>query len=74
MVEEKDVHSLPLVRAPESQLTAKQSSTRRHWNSPKKIPHIQREKRSEVKVLSPTLGFPTWGSSNRRRNSQRIRL
>ena len=26
------------------------------------------------KVLSPTLGFPTWGSSNRRRNSQRIRL
>ena len=27
-----------------------------------------------VKVLSPTSGFPTWGSSNRRRNSQRIRL
>ena len=27
-----------------------------------------------MKVLSPTSGFPTWGSSNRRRNSQRIRL
>ena len=27
-----------------------------------------------VKVLSPTSGFPTWGSGNRRRNSQRIRL
>ena len=27
-----------------------------------------------VKVLSPMLGFPTWGSGNRRRNSQRIRL
>ena len=27
-----------------------------------------------VKVLSPTSGFPTWGSGNRRRNPQRIRL
>ena len=27
-----------------------------------------------MKVLSPTSGFPTWGSGNRRRNSQRIRL
>ena len=27
-----------------------------------------------VKVLSPTSGFPTWGSVNGRRNSQRIRL
>ena len=27
-----------------------------------------------VKVLNPMSGFPTWGSSNRRRNSQRIRL
>ena len=27
-----------------------------------------------VKVLSPTSGFPTWGSGNGRRNSQRIRL
>ena len=41
MVEYKDMHSLPLVRAPESQLTAEQLSTGRHWNSPKKIPHIQ---------------------------------
>ena len=29
---------------------------------------------SGVKVLSPTSGFPTWGSGNGRRNSQRIRL
>ena len=29
-------HSLPLARAPESQLTAEQSSTGRHWNSPKR--------------------------------------
>ena len=28
-------------RALESQLTAEQSSTGRHWNSPKMIPHIQ---------------------------------
>ena len=27
-----------------------------------------------VKVLSPTSGFPTWGSGNGRRNSPRIRL
>ena len=27
-----------------------------------------------VKVLSPTSSFPTWGSGNERRNSQRIRL
>ena len=27
-----------------------------------------------MKILSPTSGFPTWGSSNGRRNSQRIRL
>ena len=40
------MHSLPLVRALESQLTAEQSSTGRHWKSPKKIPHIQRQRRS----------------------------
>ena len=40
MAEQKDVLSLSLARAPESQLTAEQSSTGRHWNSPKKIPHI----------------------------------
>ena len=34
---------LPLARAPESQITAEQSSTGRHWNTPKKIPHIKRE-------------------------------
>ena len=27
-----------------------------------------------VKVLSPTSGFPTWGSGNKRGNSQRIKL
>ena len=100
----------PSGRTPESQLTAEQSLTGRHWNSPKKIPHIQRQRRSTmrwqegcnhnnikspncwvgdsktgehlchrnpptgVKVLSPTSGFPTWGSGNGRRNSQRIRL
>ena len=33
MVEQKDMLSLPLARTPESQLTAEQSSTGRHWNS-----------------------------------------
>ena len=110
MVEYKDVRSLPLMRAPESQLTAEQSLTGRHWNSPKKINHIKRQRRSHnetgvghnhnkikshnhwvgdsqtgehlyhrspptgVKVLSPTSGFSTWRSGNRRRNSQGIRL
>ena len=46
MAEYKDVLSLPLARAPESQLTAEQSSTGRYWNSPKKIPHIKRQRRS----------------------------
>ena len=36
--------SLPLASTPESQLAAGQSSTGRHWNSPKKIPHIQRQR------------------------------
>ena len=36
MVEYKDVHSLPLARALESQLNVEQSSTGRHWNSPKR--------------------------------------
>ena len=30
--------ALPLVRAPKSQLTAEQSLTGRHWNSPKLYP------------------------------------
>ena len=39
------MRSLPLARAPESQLTAEQSSKGRHWNSPKNMPHIQRQRR-----------------------------
>ena len=98
MAEQKDVLSLPLVRTPESQLTAEQSLTGRHWNSPKIYPASkdkreaavrQQEGRNHnkikshnrqvgdsqtgeqlyhrspptaVKVLSPTSGFPTWGS------------
>ena len=46
MVEYKDMLSLPLVRTPESQLAAGQSSTGRHWNLPKKIPHIERQRRT----------------------------
>ena len=51
MVEWKDVRSLPLARASKSQLTFGQSSTGRHWNSPKKIPHIQRQKRSHSEMV-----------------------
>ena len=51
MAEEKDVLSLPLARALESQLTAEQSTTGRHWNSPKKIPHIQRQRRSHSEMV-----------------------
>ena len=51
MVEQKDTHTLPLARAPESQLTAEQSLTGRHWNSPKKIPHIQRQRRSHYEMV-----------------------
>ena len=32
MAEYRDVLSLPIARAPESRVTAEQSSTRRHWN------------------------------------------
>ena len=40
IAEYKEVLSLPLARTPESQLDAGQSSTGRHWNSPKKdTPH-----------------------------------
>ena len=51
MAEKKDVLSLPLARIPESQLTAEQSSTGRHWNSPKKIPHIQRQRTSNSETV-----------------------
>ena len=42
---------IPLARALESQLTAEQSSTGRHLNSPKKIPHIQRQRRSHSETV-----------------------
>ena len=51
VTELKDVHSLPLARAPESQLTAEQSLTGGHWNSLKKIPHIQRQRRSHNETV-----------------------
>ena len=51
MAEQKYVLSLSLVRTPESQLTAEQSLTGRNWNSPKKIPHIQRQRRSHNEMV-----------------------
>ena len=51
MAEQKDMRSLPLAKSPGSQLTAEQSSTGRHWNSPKKIPHIQRQRRSHNEMV-----------------------
>ena len=42
---------LPLARTPESQITAEQSSTGRHWNSPKKIPHNQRHRRNHNETV-----------------------
>ena len=51
MAEKKDVLSFPLARASESQPTAKQSLTGRHGNSPKKIPHIQRQRRSHNETV-----------------------
>ena len=43
--------SLPLAGTPESQLAAGQSLTGRHWNAPKKIPHIQRQRRSHSEMV-----------------------
>ena len=51
MAEQKDVLSLPLAKTLESQLTAEKSSTVRHWNSPKKIPHIQRQRKSHNEMV-----------------------
>ena len=51
MAEQKDVISQHLARTPESKLAAGQSSTGRHWNSPKKIPHIQRQRRSHNEMV-----------------------
>ena len=66
--------SLPLARTPESQLAAGKSSTGRHWNSPKKIPRIQRQRRSysemvrrgaiTVKSNPITAGWVTHGLDN----------
>ena len=49
MAEYKDMHSLLLARAQESQLTVEESS--RHWKSPKKIPHIQRQRRNHNEMV-----------------------
>ena len=49
--EQKDELSLSLVRTPESQLAAGLSSTGRHWNSPKQIPHIQRQRTSHNEIV-----------------------
>ena len=43
--------SLPLARTPASQLAAGQSLTGRHWNSRKKIPHVQVQRRSHNKTV-----------------------
>ena len=43
--------ALTLARALKSQLTAEQSSTGRHWNSPKKITDIQRQRRSRNETV-----------------------
>ena len=51
MVEYKGMRPLPLARAPESQLTVEQSLAGRHWNSPKKIPHIKRQRRSHNETV-----------------------
>ena len=45
------VYQIHFARTPESQLVAGQSSTGRHWNSPKKIPHIQRQRRSQNEMV-----------------------
>ena len=43
--------SLPLTRAPESQLTAERSSKGGHWNSPKKMPDVQGQGRSHNETV-----------------------
>ena len=51
MVEWKDVHSSPLVRTPKLQLAAEQPLTGECWIPPKKIPHVQRQRRSPSKTV-----------------------
>ena len=48
--ESKDMCSSP-TRTPKSQLAAEQSSTGGCWNPPKKIPHIQGQRRSRNKMV-----------------------
>ena len=47
---EKDVHSSP-ARAAKSPLAVEQSWTDECWNTPEKIPHLQRQKRSRSKTV-----------------------
>ena len=42
---------LPLARAPESQLAAGQSLTGKPWTSPRRIPHVQGERRSHSETV-----------------------
>ena len=49
--EDKAAHGLPLARAPESQLAAGQSSTGRHWTSPRRIPHVQGQRKSHSETV-----------------------
>ena len=51
MAEQKDMISLPLARAPESQLAGRQSSRGRHWTSPRRIPHTQGQRRSHSETV-----------------------
>ena len=44
--------SLPLARAPESQLAAGQSLTGRPWTSPRRTPHVQGQRRSHSETVN----------------------
>ena len=54
MVEKKNLSSLPLMKTPKSQLTAEQPSTK-DCNLPKKILHIQRQRKSHSKTVGGVL-------------------
>ena len=51
--------SLPLVRTLESRLAAGQSWTGRHWNSWRKMPHIQRQRRSHNETVG-SQSYSVW--------------
>ena len=51
MVEEKDVRSSSPVRTPRLQLTAEQLLTGESWIPPKKMPHVQGQRRSPRKMV-----------------------